>query len=165
VDESFSIRPATLADIDDIARHRALMFRDMGAVTAGLVDQLIEMTRTRLLDAMPRGEYIGWIASPHADTDSVVAGAGVQVRQVLPFPRVWPDGRADVADGRQGIVINVYTEPAFRRRGAARALMHALLAWARTARLDSLVLHAAPDGRPLYEALGFVATNEMRLGG
>ncbi len=27
------------------------------------------------------------------------------------------------------------------------------------------VLHASPDGRPLYEPLGFVATNEMRFAG
>jgi len=29
--------------------------------------------------------------------------------------------------------------------------------------VDVVVLHASPEGRPLYEALGFAATNEMRI--
>jgi len=65
-------------------------------------------------------------------------------------------------EGRQAIVVNVFTEPEFRRQGLARQLMLAVLAWARDERLDSLVLHAAKDGRALYESLGFTQTNEMR---
>ena len=111
------------------------------------------------------GEYIGWVAAPAHDPDFVVAGPGVQVRTVLPFPRLLPDGRAEVASGRQAVVLNVYTETAFRRQGLARSLMHEVLAWARATGLESLVLHAAPDGRQLYESLGFVVTNEMRFMG
>ena len=73
--------------------------------------------------------------------------------------RMWPA----IGLGRQGIGLNVYTEPRWRRRGVARSLMTAVLSWARAERLESLVLHAAPDGRARYEELGFVATNEMRL--
>jgi GNAT superfamily N-acetyltransferase len=62
-------------------------------------------------------------------------------------------------------VLNVYTEPAWRRHGLAQQLMRELLAWARKERLDRLVLHASADGRRLYERLGFVATNEMRFPG
>ena len=40
-----------------------------------------------------------------------------------------------------------------------------MLAWARAERLDRLVLHASDAGRPLYERLGFAATNEMRFTG
>jgi hypothetical protein len=41
--------------------------------------------------------------------------------------------------------------------------MRHVLEWARCERLDRLVLHASPEGRPLYERLGFVPTNEMRF--
>jgi GNAT superfamily N-acetyltransferase len=70
-----------------------------------------------------------------------------------------------VAAGRHGIVVNVFTESAWRRRGVAELLMREVLAWAREQRLDRLVLHASADGRRLYERLGFVATNEMRFAG
>jgi len=141
------------------------MFVEMRRATPDILDRLVAQSEVYLRDAIPRDEYVGWLASPDEDPAHVVAGAGVQVRQVLPFPRTLPDGRADVAHGRQAIVLNVYTEPAFRRRGMARRLMTEILAWARAVRLESLVLHAADDGRPLYEQLGFVSTNEMRFTG
>lgn len=161
----FHIRPATLADLGIVAHHRVSMFRDMGALQPGQVGRLLDITRAYLEDAMPRGEYVGWLAGPARSPDHIVAGAGVQTRRVLPFPRVQAEGEPEVAHGRQAIVLNVYTEPAFRRQGLARALMHEVLAWARATQLDSLVLHAAPDGRALYEALGFKPTNEMRFVG
>jgi GNAT superfamily N-acetyltransferase len=68
-----------------------------------------------------------------------------------------------VGQGRHALVVNVFTEPAWRRRGIAELLMRRLLAWAREERLDRVVLHASAEGRPLYERLGFVPTNEMRL--
>jgi GNAT superfamily N-acetyltransferase len=165
VRDSFQIRSATLADVPVIAHHRASMFHDMGSLPSGLIEPLMEMTRAYLTDAIPRGEYAGWLAAP-TDESRIVAGAGVQVRRILPFPRHSADrSSCAIANGRQGIVLNVYTEPAFRRRGLARAQMHEILGWARRTGIESLVLHAAPEGRPLYEALGFAATNEMRYQG
>src|SRR6266481_2324902 len=67
--------------------------------------------------------------------------------------------------GRQGLIVNVFTEPAWRRRGLAKLLMNAIIAWSREQNLDGLVLHASDDGRALYEQLGFICTTEMRLGG
>lgn len=63
-----------------------------------------------------------------------------------------------MAGGRQGIVLNVFTEQAWRRRGLATLLLEHVIAWAGPAGLDTLVLHASADGRRLYERLGFLAT-------
>jgi GNAT superfamily N-acetyltransferase len=163
--DPFLIRQATADDADIIAHQRAAMFYDMGSATAEVRGELVAVTRLYLLDAMPRGEYIAWLASPVTQPESIVAGAGVQLRRVLPFPQRSPNGATGVAPGRQGIVLNVYTEKPYRRQGLARRLMREVLAWAGTQGLDSLVLHAAPDGRLLYESLGFAATNEMRFVG
>jgi Predicted acetyltransferase len=70
-----------------------------------------------------------------------------------------------IGEGRHAIVLNVYTDRAWRRRGVAEALMRAVINWAREERLDRLVLHASDEGRALYERLGFAATNEMRFQG
>ena len=56
---------------------------------------------------------------------------------------------------RLAFVYNVYTEPAHRRRGLARAIMDAIHTWCREAGVTSVALNASPDGRPLYEALGY----------
>jgi hypothetical protein len=41
--------------------------------------------------------------------------------------------------------------------------MDTVLQWCRKNGIDTIVLHASPAGRSLYEAMGFTATNEMRL--
>ena len=83
----------------------------------------------------------------------------MQRRRVLPFG--FPDG--SIASGDQAIVANVFCEAEMRRKRVARALMETVIAWAKAERLDSLVLHASSDGRPLYESLGFAQTSEMRF--
>lgn len=155
------IRPATAADAGTIAEHRAHMFADMGQLAGEPFEQLRVAGEARLRDAIERGEYVGWLATPESD-DVVIGGAGVQRRLVLPHPLPLADGAVRIAEGRHGIVLNVFTEPAWRHRGVAEALMRRVLDWAAAERLDRLVLHASDQGRRLYERLGFVATNEMR---
>jgi len=60
-------------------------------------------------------------------------------------------------------VVNVYVQPAYRRNGLARRLMVAILDWCRAQGIERIALHASNMGRPLYESLGFTATNEMVL--
>ncbi|HSB61454.1 MAG TPA: GNAT family N-acetyltransferase, partial [Vicinamibacteria bacterium] len=60
-------------------------------------------------------------------------------------------------------VLNMYTEPAFRRQGLARQVLEEILAWCREQGLRSVFLHASRAGRPLYESLGFEPTSEMRV--
>jgi GNAT superfamily N-acetyltransferase len=61
------------------------------------------------------------------------------------------------------MILNMYVEREHRRRGIARALMEKMIAWCRENGFVSVGLHASDEGRPLYEQLGFEATNEMRL--
>jgi ribosomal protein S18 acetylase RimI-like enzyme len=159
------IRAATAADIPIIAHHRASMFRDMGSAPAALLDDMVGAAREMLAGMFERGEYLGWLAAPATEPGRVVAGVGVHRRRVQPFPLKRADGSVRITQGRQALVVNVFTEPEFRRQGAARRLMVAMMAWASTADIDAVVLHAAPDGRALYESLGFVQTNEMRFPG
>lgn len=59
--------------------------------------------------------------------------------------------------------MNVYTEPGQRGRGLARCLLETMIGWARARGLSLLYLHASPQGRALYESLGFEPSNELRL--
>ena len=72
-------------------------------------------------------------------------------------------GNIRIAEGRQESIANVFTEPEWRRRGIAELLLKEIVAWSREQTLDDLVLHAPDDDRNLYEQLGFVLTNKMRL--
>jgi GNAT superfamily N-acetyltransferase len=161
--EQFHIRFATTDDAGIIGWHRARMFQDMGLVP----DELFESFQTKALDrlgsAVASGDYFGWLASERNASQKIIAGAGVIIREVPPFPLRHKNGKITIAEGRQGLIVNVFTEPEWRRRGLAKLLMNTIIAWSREQHLDGLVLHASDDGRDLYEQLGFVPTEEMRL--
>jgi len=156
---SFQIRRATAQDADAISWHRARMFQDMGDVSGEAFEILRAKARTRLEQWIDKGNYIGWLATPADQTEMVVAGAGVQLQPILPRPR----GISTIGEGRQGTIVNVFTEPQWRRRGVAGLLIQEIISWSKNERLDRLILHASDEGRSIYEKLGFVASNEMRF--
>jgi GNAT superfamily N-acetyltransferase len=162
--EPFTIRLATAADADTIAWHRARMFQDNGEVPAELVDEFRTKAKVALEEMMARGEYIGWLASPANAPERVVGGAGVRRLRALPRP-YRSAGGAQISNGRYVVIINVFTEPDWRRRGVAELLLRRIIDWAKAERIERVVLHASDQGRALYERLGFVASNEMRFGG
>ncbi len=59
-------------------------------------------------------------------------------------------------NGRTGIVLNVYTRPAYRRKGCARIIMEALLSEAKRMEISTIELKATMDGYPLYRSVGFL---------
>jgi GNAT superfamily N-acetyltransferase len=150
---TFHIRMATVADADLVARHRASMFHEIHKLGDDKYNELWAAAREYLAQALPSGEYVGWLVSPADEPARIIAGAGVQIRDILPRPETL---------GPEAIVLNVYTDPAFRRQGLAELLMSRVIEWAREAGIGRLVLHASVYGRPLYEKLGFIPTNEMR---
>jgi hypothetical protein len=117
------MRPATEADARVIAWHRARMFQDMGELPPSAFAPLRVATAQLLAGALARGEYVGWLLAPEEQPDLVVAGAGIQLRQVLPHPVDLGAGQVGIAGGRHGIVLNVYTEPEWRRQGLAERLI------------------------------------------
>ncbi len=154
----YRIRLCTVADAPEIARHRVAMFTDMGDVpTKDLADELLERSTQALAAMLADGSYIGWFAV--APDGQVIAGAGVHIKPQL--PRISPD-RVRVEESPVPLAVNVYTEPQWRGKGVARALMRVLMGWAASRGTDRIVLHASDAGRPLYESLGFHTTNEMR---
>jgi GNAT superfamily N-acetyltransferase len=147
------IRPATLADVDAILHHRRTMFLDMGYRHEGALDAMTARFHPWLRSKMEAGEYLAWLAL--APDGSIAAGLGLWLMD-------WPPHM--IAGGRwRGNIVNVYTEPGYRRQGMARALMQVALDWCAANEVGAVILHSSEEGRPLYESLGFAPTNEMRL--
>src|SRR4029077_20355496 len=159
------IRLATRADLDVVSDHLARMFSDMGELPPEIFETFREQSKDTLHRMFEQNQYIGWLVTPHDEPEKIVAGPGVALRQVAPHPQPNANGKFEIVSGRQAIIQNVYTEPGWRRRGLGTLLMKEIIAWAEKTGIDSLVLHASDEGRPLYENLGFVATTEMRFRG
>jgi GNAT superfamily N-acetyltransferase len=148
-----TIREAAPSESAIILHHRRSMFRDMQEGTSAELDRMVEVARPWLATALENGSYRHWLA---VDGSGRVAGGG----GVLLSP--WPANPHDPCTER-AVILNVYTEPEFRRRGVALQVMKAILAWIKAYGLRGVNLHASDEGRDLYEKLGFKATNEMRL--
>ncbi len=150
--DEYRIRRATVDDAAVIARHRTAMFREMGVAGDALQSAEIA-TRERLIQEIPNGEYVGFLADAGGQP---VAGAGVLLHPYYPSVNN-PLGRPTA------YILNVYTEPEHRRRGLARQLIEEIFDWCALHDIPRASLHCSDAGRPLYEQLGFTATNEMRM--
>ncbi|MEO5951384.1 MAG: GNAT family N-acetyltransferase, partial [Chloroflexia bacterium] len=135
----FIIRPATLVDSPALVRHRCEMFSDMGSLRADAYDALAAATAAYYAKAMPIGEYLAWVVSPAEQPDLIIAGGGMQLRRILPRPT--EDGFI-LTPGPQGLIVNVYTEREWRRKGLAELIMNTIIEWSTANGVASLVLHA-----------------------
>jgi len=151
--EGFTIRQATVDDAPTIVAHRRAMFQEMRSATAPVLDEMAARFAPWVEQKITAGEYLAWIAV--AEDGTIAAGAGLWLMD-------WPPHV--VGRGRwRGNILNVYTEVPFRRKGLARRLMQTAMDWCRNNAVDTVILHASDAGRPIYEAMGFRATNEMRI--
>jgi ribosomal protein S18 acetylase RimI-like enzyme len=147
-----TIRPATPNDIPVLLRYREGMYRDMGYSDEAAIAKMISTSRIYLDEAMRNGSFRAWLAIVN---HRPVAGAGLIINPWLSHPY---DQQC-----RQATILNVYTDPQFRRKGIARRLMHTIIDSCREEGFTHVSLHASKDGRALYESLGFEPTSEMRL--
>ncbi len=129
------------------------MFEDMGYRDARALDAMQAAAGPFLADGLADGSYHGFLVED--GQGHVVAGGGVALVPFQPHPRD--------PSSRRAFILNMFTEPEHRRRGLARRLLETMLAWCREQGFKAVSLHASDAGRPLYEALGFVPTNELRL--
>jgi GNAT superfamily N-acetyltransferase len=149
----FSLRPATTADAPTLAYQRRAMFEAMGALAAEEAPALEQAVRRYIERAMPAGTFCAWVVECSA---GIVAGGGLQLRTLMPRPGY-------VNGEPEGLIVSMWTEPTYRRRGLGRRVLEAMLAWSADRGIRRLTLHASDDGRPLYRLYGFTPTNEMRL--
>ena len=150
--QSITIREAALSDIPEIARQRRRMCEDMNYTNAEVLSTMVRVIEDYLKNAIPDGSFRSWLA---CDRARVVAGGAVVI---VP----WPAHAYDL-ECRRATILNVYTEPDYRRRGIARQIMETMIAWCKQQGFARVTLHASEHGRRLYESLGFVDSNEMRL--
>jgi GNAT superfamily N-acetyltransferase len=149
---SYSIRPASVADVAHVVHHREQMFREMRTV-CDYAAMAAACTRW-YSEALPSGLYRGWMAEHDG---RVIGGGGVIVSPWSPGPSRF--------DPRMAWVYNVYVEPSHRKHGLARRLMEAMHAWCREQGIERLALNATEAGARVYREQGYSVVPEpmMRL--
>ena len=150
---AFSIRETSAADLEEILHHRRMMFYDMGYEDTSVLDRVVQSSRPPIQRYLANGSYRGWFAMADG---RVAAGVGLIITELV-------SGPFSPEQTSRPYLLNVYTEPEFRKRGLARLLAVKAIEWCRTQGYKILWLHASKYGKPLYDSLGFEPTNEMKL--
>ena len=149
------VRRAGPDDAESLVHLRGLMLAAMGRDIGG---------PDAPWRAIAREWFAGQLASPDTFAAYVVddPDAGV-VATAAGNVYVHPPNPNDLTTVR-GHLYNVSTEPAFRRRGLARACVVALMDWFQDETGVGLVeLHATDYGIELYRGIGFVEANYPTL--
>jgi GNAT superfamily N-acetyltransferase len=153
---AFQIRVATRSDLETLLEFRMSMIGDIFAAGEGKPPwdpSAVRQANERWLEEHMDGDFVAWLA----EIDDLPVGTAA----ILWYPH--PPGPRSLI-GLEAYVLNVYTKPKFRRRGVARALIARVIADARAVGVRRIWLRSSREGRPLYEELGFGASNYMELG-
>ncbi|AKZ63554.1 GNAT family acetyltransferase [Herbaspirillum hiltneri N3] len=144
------IRDIRSDDVNLICRHREAMFREAGRdenSLSAMTPNFRNWLEPRIID----GSYFGFLAT---DNNTVVAGIGMMAID-------WPPHPSHPHQDKRGYILNVYVEPAYRRRGIAGRLMEMADVEFKKRGLTYAILHSTKTGRPLYEKIGWSSTTEM----
>jgi GNAT superfamily N-acetyltransferase len=142
---NITYRAATVDDIEMLAELRWEMEVERAEGHLPTREEFIVAYLDETRDDLARGIHRAWLA----EADGVPVACVQLIWWVMP-PNVHRLRR------KRGFVSNVYTRPAYRRRGIARELMNQLIQHSRDLGIQRLVLWSSEMGRPLYADLGFI---------
>jgi ribosomal protein S18 acetylase RimI-like enzyme len=146
---SYSVRTARADDAPDVARLAEIMYRGLGARRSEVQWDQWRVTAADAMCARLGADLtVVVVEDPGGSPRLLSCGAGT-IAARLPDP--WHD------TALVGYIQWMSTDPAFRRRGLARAVLIELLAWFEGRRVDNVELHASTEGVALYRAAGFWA--------
>ena len=128
-------------DLDTFIRMRITQLREEGATEdLDLVPALRDFYRRHLAD----GTFVSWLA---LDGDRIVGTSGMSFVEKPPY--------FGCPTGRIGLLSSMFTEPQYRRRGIAKALLSRVVAEARAHGCGAVQITASDMGVLLYTAFGF----------
>jgi GNAT superfamily N-acetyltransferase len=147
-----TLRAARLSQLPQIAEFWLAMFEEVGKhYQADFQPGWRERFVTFFEERIARDDAAYFVA---VDGEQLVGSAGAFLTEAYP---------AAIHGLRSGYIFGVYVMPEYRGRGLATQLTQATIEFLRAKSAYRIRLHASPFGRPIYERLGFTATNEMEL--
>ncbi len=143
-------------DIDELIRLRlAYMNDDFGLVS----EHEKNCMETQLKDYFARKLGTELIAFVARDNETLVAVAYLLVVEM--------PANSGLLSGLYGVVMNVYTEPEYRKQGICTKLLKDLIEYGKSHGLGRIELSATENGYPIYKKLGFTEKStkykDMRL--
>ncbi len=145
------IREATTKDLNRIVELKLNMFDESGLtylLSKNAYHDILNKYKSLYHDKTAQHFVI------EANND-IIACAGAFLKNDLPY--------CFFNQSTYGFVGDVYTLPDYRHRGHAHLLMNKVIDWFRIKNISTIRLIATPQGRSIYNELGFKPTDEMVL--
>lgn len=147
-------KKATLDDLELLVKTRIMVLR-----AANKLSDIVDMSevevqsRTYYQKALKDDTHVAYLV---CDAEKVVGAGGVSFFGVMPT--------FHNPTGKKAYIMNMYTNPEYRRQGIAYRTLDLLVKEAKSRGISAISLEATDMGRPLYEKYGFVKMNdEMEL--
>lgn len=141
------LRLACTDDVDVLVELRGELQRETGELSRDRQLETVAAQREWFSQHLAGEGFDAWLAE--TVDNEVVACGGVALMDVPPYP-------ANLA-GQEAYVMNMYTRPAWRRRGIASQIVARIVADARARGVGKVWLRSEPHAERLYRAAGFTA--------
>lgn len=145
---------ATMDDIDILTESRIRVLRAANQLSDDVDMAEVEReSREYYLESLKDGSHTAYLVF---DGEKLAGTGGVSYYRVMPTYHN--------PTGRKAYIMNMFTDPMYRRRGVALRTLDLLVRDAKSRGVTAIALEATEMGRPLYEKYGFVKMNgEMEL--
>ncbi|MCE1198435.1 MAG: GNAT family N-acetyltransferase [Marinilabiliales bacterium] len=143
--ENLTIRLVQESDLPQMIAARIDYLTEMqGERSADYKQELAAQLLTMMRGTLKEGSFFALLA----EADGVTVSYGGMIVKKIP-------GDFNRSSYLEGEILNMYTLPAFRRKGISSAILQALLDRARALGITKVALHCSKDGEPLYRKFGF----------
>lgn len=144
--ENIIYRKAIPQDTDVLVKNRLAFATELnGLQTNKIMNALEEQLRHYFAEATANNSCISFIAECNGE----VAGIGsVHIRFM-------PGGFKNIS-GKWGYIMNMYTNPKFRRQGVCKTILNLLVEEGKKIGITAFELHATEEGEMVYKQEGFI---------
>lgn len=143
--KNYTFKKADLSDIDTLVSTRITVLRAANRLGADVDMSEVEVESRRYYEqALADGSHTAYLVF---DGDRFIGAGGMSYYSVMPTYHN--------PTGRKAYVMNMYTDPDYRRQGIAYKTLELLVSDAESKGVAEITLEATDMGRPLYERFGF----------
>lgn len=147
-------KKATIEDIELLTKSRIEVLRAANSLAQDAdMSEVETQSHDYYRQALSDGTHTAYLVF---DGDGFIGAGGISYFRVMPTYHN--------ASGNKAYIMNMYTNPDYRRLGIAYKILELLVADAKEKGVTAISLEATDMGRPLYERFGFVKMHdEMEL--
>lgn len=151
--DEYTYRKAGISDLDLLTASRITVLRAANKLGDDAdMSEIERQSREYYRRALAEDTHTAYLVF---DGDRLIGTGGVSYYTVMPT--------CDVPTGKKAYIMNMYTDPDYRRRGIAIKMLDLLVTDALARGVLHICLEATDRGRPLYEKYGFVKMESEML--